>query len=302
VAIFGNFVNRAVVLTHKYFGGVVPEAGELADIDREALAQIPGIRQAIENNIENFKFREALKEAMNLARLGNKYLTDTEPWAVAKSDLVRTAAILNTSLQICANLAIAFAPFLPFSVEKLNRILNVEPFGWDDLGQASLIKAGHQLGKAELLFSKIEDEEIQKQLDRLKAVKEANAAAAAAAEAAAAATRVAPAKEECTFDDFGKMDIRTATVLAAERVPKTDKLLKLSIDTGLDQRTIVSGIAEFYTPEEMVGKQICILANLKPRTIRGIESKGMILMAKQEDGKMRIVTPEERLNNGACIG
>jgi methionyl-tRNA synthetase C-terminal region/beta chain len=165
-----------------------------------------------------------------------------------------------------------------------------------------LIKAGHQLGKAELLFSKIEDEEIQKQLDRLKAVKEANAAAAAAAEAAAAATRVAPAKEECTFDDFGKMDIRTATVLAAERVPKTDKLLKLSIDTGLDQRTIVSGIAEFYTPEEMVGKQICILANLKPRTIRGIESKGMILMAKQEDGKMRIVTPEERLNNGACIG
>ena len=302
VAIFGNFVNRAVVLTHKYFGGVVPEAGDLADIDREALAQIPGIRQAIENNIENFKFREALKEAMNLARLGNKYLTDTEPWAVAKSDLVRTAAILNTSLQICANLAIAFAPFLPFSVEKLNRILNVEPFGWDDLGEASLIKAGHQLGKAELLFSKIEDEEIQKQLDRLKAVKEANAAAAAAAEAAAAATRVAPAKEECTFDDFGKMDIRTATVLAAERVPKTDKLLKLSIDTGLDQRTIVSGIAEFYTPEEMVGKQICILANLKPRTIRGIESKGMILMAKQEDGKMRIVTPEERLNNGACIG
>lgn len=302
VAIFGNFVNRAVVLTHKYFNGVVPETGELAQIDRDTLAQIPGIRSAIETNLENFKFREALKEAMNLARLGNKYLTDTEPWAVAKSDLVRTAAILNTSLQICANLAIAFAPFLPFSVEKLNRILNVEPFGWDDLGNASLIKAGHQLGKAELLFSKIEDEEIQKQLDRLKAVKEANAAAAAAAEAAAAATRIAPAKEECTFEEFGKMDIRTATVLAAERVPKTDKLLKLSIDTGLDKRTIVSGIAEYYTPEEMVGKQICILANLRPRTIRGIESRGMILMAKQEDGKMRFVTPQECVNNGSCIG
>ncbi len=301
VAIFGNFVNRAVVLTHKYFGGSVPEAGTLLDIDREVLAQIPQLRREIEDNLETFKFREALKTAMNLARLGNKYISDTEPWAVAKTDLQRTATILNTSLQLCASLSIAFAPFLPFSVEKLNRILNITPLGWDALGNAELLPVGHQLNPAELLFSKIEDAEIDKQIKRLEDIKAARLAAAAA-EAEAAAPKVEPAKEPCTFDEFGKMDIRTATVLAAERVPKTDKLLKLTIDTGLDQRVIVSGIAQFYTPEEMVGKQICILANLQPRTIRGIESKGMILMAKQIDGTMRIVTPEERLANGATIG
>jgi methionyl-tRNA synthetase/methionyl-tRNA synthetase C-terminal region/beta chain len=301
VAIFGNFVNRAVVLTHKYFGGSVPEAGTLLDIDREVLAQIPQLRREIEDNLETFKFREALKAAMNLARLGNKYISDTEPWAVAKTDLQRTATILNTSLQLCASLSIAFAPFLPFSVEKLNRILNITPLGWDALGKAELLPVGHQLNPAELLFSKIEDAEIDKQIKRLEDIKAARLAAAAA-EAEAAAPKVEPAKEPCTFDEFGKMDIRTATVLAAERVPKTDKLLKLTIDTGLDQRVIVSGIAQFYTPEEMVGKQICILANLQPRTIRGIESKGMILMAKQIDGTMRIVTPEERLTNGATIG
>ena len=297
VAIFGNFVNRAVVLTHKYFGGVVPEAVKSEPIDGETLSQIAGIRSAIEENIENFKFREALKEAMNLARLGNKYLTDTEPWAVAKTDLDRTAAILNTSLQICANLAVAFAPFLPFSVEKLCGILNVKPFGWDDLGRTNLIPAGHTLSKAELLFSKVEDEDIQKQLDRLETIRQARLAAEAEA-----APKVAAPKDFCTFDEFEKMDIRTATVLAAERVPKTDKLLKLTIDTGLDRRVIVSGIAEYYTPEEIVGKQICILANLQPRTIRGIESQGMILMAKQLDGKMRFITPAETLSNGATIG
>ena len=301
VAIFGNFVNRAVVLTHKYFGGRVPEPGKLEPIDREVLAQIPQLKQEIEDNLETFKFREALKAAMNLARLGNKYISDTEPWAVAKTDLQRTAAILNTSLQITASLAVTFAPFLPFSVEKLNRILNVKPFGWDDLGKAELLPVGHQLNPAELLFSKIEDAEIDRQVARLERIKAERLAAEAAA-AEAAAPKCEPAKEACTFDEFGKMDIRTATVLAAERVPKTDKLLKLSIDTGLDQRVIVSGIAEYYTPEEMVGKQICILANLQPRVIRGIESKGMILMAKQIDGKMRIVTPEERLTNGATIG
>jgi methionyl-tRNA synthetase len=301
VAIFGNFVNRAVVLTHKYFGGKVPAAGMLQDIDHEVLAQIPQLRAEIEENLETFKFREALKAAMNLARLGNKYISDTEPWAVAKTDLQRTAAILNTSLQITASLAVAFAPFLPFSVEKLNRILNVTPFDWDDLGKAELLPVGHQLNPAELLFSKIEDPEIEKQIKRLEEIKAARLAAEAA-EAAANAPKVEPAKAACSFDDFGKMDIRTATVLAAERVPKTDKLLKLTIDTGLDKRTIVSGIAEYYSPEEMVGKQICILANLQPRMIRGIESQGMILMAKQIDGKMRIVTPEERLSNGATIG
>ena len=297
VAIFGNFVNRAVVLTHKYFGGVVPEAVKREPVDGETLSQMAGIRASIEENIENFKFREALKEAMNLARLGNKYLADTEPWAVAKTDLDRTAAILNTSLQICANLAVAFAPFTPFSVEKLCGILNVSPFGWDDLGRTDLIPAGHTLNKAELLFSKVEDEDIQKQLDRLETIRQARLAAEAEA-----APKVAAPKDACTFDEFGKMDIRTATVLAAERVPKTDKLLKLTIDTGLDRRVIVSGIAEYYTPEEMVGKQICILANLQPRTIRGIESQGMILMAKQLDGKMRFITPAETLSNGATIG
>ena len=298
VAIFGNFVNRAVVLTHKYFGGEVPAPGALQSVDREVLAQIPQLRREIEDNLENFKFREALRAAMNLARLGNKYISDTEPWAVAKTDLQRTAAILNTSLQITASLAVAFAPFLPFSVEKLNHILNVEPIAWEDLGKAELLPVGHKLNEAELLFSKIEDAEIDKQMKRLEEINAARLAAEAAA-----APAVEPAKgETCTFDDFGKMDIRTATVLAAERVPKTDKLLKLTIDTGLDQRVIVSGIAQYYTPEEMVGKQICILANLQPRVIRGIESKGMILMAKQLDGKMRIVAPEERLAAGATIG
>ena len=301
LAIFGNFVNRAVVLTHKYFGGCIPEPGAFQDIDKEALAQIPVLKQAIEENLETFKFREALREAMNLARVGNKYISDTEPWAVAKTDMARTATILYTSIQLCASLSVAFAPFLPFSVEKLNRILNVQPLSWDDFGRSDLLPVGHKLNPAELLFSKIEDAEIEKQIKRLAEIKAAREAAEAAA-AAAAAPKFEPAKEACTFEEFAKMDIRTATVLAAERVPKTDKLLKLTIDTGLDQRVIVSGIAQYYTPEDMVGKQICILANLQPRTIRGIESKGMILMAKQIDGKMRIVTPEERLTNGATIG
>ena len=297
VGIFGNFVNRAVVLTHKYFDGKVPAPGELQPIDREALAQIPTLKAAIEENIEAYKFREALREAMNLARVGNKYISDTEPWAVAKTDLERTATILHTCIELCTNLSVAFAPFLPFSVEKLNRILNIDAPSWDDFGRDDLLPVGHMLNPAELLFSKIEDEEIQKQLDRLDAIRAARKAAEEAA-----APKVEPAKAPCTFDEFGKMDIRTATVLAAERVPKTDKLLKLSIDTGLDKRTIVSGIAEYYTPEEMVGKQICILANLQPRVIRGIESCGMILMAKEKDGKMRIVAPEEPLANGSTVG
>ena len=299
VAILGNFINRAVVLTHKYFEGRVPENLKPEAIDAEVLAQIPELRKEVEDNIEHYKFREALKSAMNIARIGNKYLTDTEPWSVAKSDMERTASILYTSLQICANLSIVFAPFLPFSTEKLNRILNVEQIGWDKLGEGNLLPCGHQLNKAELLFSKVEDAQIDAQMERLERIKAENAAAAAAA---APKPAVAPAKEECTFDDFAKMDIRTATVLEAERVPKTDKLLHLKIDTGLDVREIVSGIAQYYTPEEMVGKQICILANLQPRKIRGIESKGMIMMAAQPDGKMRIVTPEERLENGSTIG
>ena len=341
VAILGNFVNRAVVLTHKYFGGRVPANARPEPVDAETLSQIPDIRKAVEDNIAHFKFREALKEAMNIARIGNKYLTDTEPWKVAKTDMDRTASILNVSLQICADLAVVFEPFLPFSAEKLRNILNVglnagldhrageegtcgenifkpgesaalhtvsspartEAAGgvilsWDDLGSVSILPEGHQLGEPVLLFSKIEDSVVEAQVARLEADKAANEAAAKEAEIA----RPIPQKPECTFDDFEKMDIRTATVLEAERVPKTDKLLKLTIDTGIDVRTIVSGIAEYYTPEQMIGKQICILANLQPRKIRGIESKGMILMARQADGLMRFITPAEVLANGAEIG
>ena len=299
VAIYGNFVNRAVVLTHKYFEGKVPALGNIQDVDKEVLDQIPTIKKNLEYNLNNYKFREALKEAMNLARLGNKYLTETEPWKLAKTDMERVATILNISLQLCANLAIAFEPFLPFSSAKLVNILNIEKISWDDFGGGDILKEGHQLNPAQLLFAKIEDETIDAQIKKLNDTKAANEA-----KAAEAAGKPAPLaqKEECTFDDFMKMDIRTATVLEAVKVPKTDKLLQLTIDTGIDTRTIVSGIAEHYTPEEMVGKQICILANLAPRKIKGIESKGMILMAKDESGKMKFVTPAEVVDNGACVG
>ncbi len=302
VAIYGNFVNRAIVLTHKYFGGEVPAigAGGLQEIDKKALDEIPAIKRSLEDNICNYKFREALKDAMNLARVGNKYLTETEPWKLAKTDLDRVATILNVSLQFCANMAIAFEPFIPFSSEKLMKMLNMsaEQNRWETLGKSDILPAGHKINPAELLFAKVEDAEIEAQVKKLADAKAANEAAA---KAAAGKPAPAPQKDECSYDDFMKMDIRTATVLEAVRVPKTDKLLKLTIDTGLDTRTIVSGIAEFYSPEEMVDKQICILANLAPRKIKGIESKGMILMAKDESGKMRFVTPQETVDNGATI-
>ncbi|MCQ2148547.1 MAG: methionine--tRNA ligase [Bacteroidales bacterium] len=351
VAIFGNFVNRAIVLTHKYFGGKVPACGTLLDIDKETLAEIPALKESMEKNIEGYKFREALKDAMGIARVGNKYISDTEPWKVAKTDMERTATILNVCLQICADLAIAFEPFTPFAAEKLRKMLGVcicagidhrkgeqetvntykagegaalhtvsadavDPnaksncpgaakctcLNWDLLGNSEILPEGHEIGAAELLFAKIEDETIQAQLDRLAAIKAEREAAAAEAAAKEAAAKIEPQKAEVTFEQFDAMDIRTATVLEAVKVPKTDKLLQLTIDTGIDKRTIVSGIAEYYTPEEMVGKQICILANLAPRKIRGIESKGMILMARQGDGKMRFITPQEALVNGAQIG
>lgn len=297
VAIFGNFVNRAVVLTHKYFNGTVPEHLRPEPVDAETLAAIPALKEAIAQNLEHYRFREALKEAMNLARLGNKYLTDTEPWKTARTDMDRTASILYVSLRICADLAVAFAPFLPFSCEKLRGMLNLpQTLCWDDFCSPDLIRPGHRLQPAELLFAKIEDSSIEAQLAKLETTRLQNEAAARQPSPAA------PQKESCTFDDFQKMDLRTATVLEAERVPKTDKLLKLTIDTGIDTRTIVSGIAAHYSPEEMIGKQICILANLAPRKIRGIESQGMILMAQEPDGRMRIVTPEEKLQNGSQIG
>ena len=298
VAILGNFVNRAVVLTHKYFDGKVPQNLKPEAIDGEVMSQIPGIKAAIEDNIEHFRFREALKEAMNLARLGNKYISDTEPWKVAKTDMDRCASILYNSLQLCADIAVACEPFLPFSMERLANMLKLESREWENIGNVETLESGHEIGQAELLFAKVEDAQIETQIAKLEAARAANEAA----EAAAHPMLPEKAKEQCSFEDFEKMDIRTATVLEAERVPKTDKLLHLKIDTGLDTREIVSGIAEYYTPEEMVGKQICILANLAPRKIRGIESKGMILMARQADGKMRIVSPEEPLANGACIG
>lgn len=297
VAIFGNFVNRAVVLTHKYFGGKVPAAATLEDIDKDVLSQIPELKASLERNMEGYHFREALKDAMGIARLGNKYMSDTEPWKVAKTDMDRVSTILNISLQICADLAIAFEPFTPFAAARLREMLG-SPLDWNVLGRPQILPAGQQIGEAALLFNKIEDAAIDAQLARLDKIR-AEREAAAAAEAA---KQVAPQKEECTFEDFEKMDIRTATVLEAERVPKTDKLLKLTIDTGIDKRIIVSGIAEYYSPEDMLGKQICILANLKPRTIKGIESHGMILMAKQGDGKMRFITPQEALTDGSQIG
>ena len=342
VAVFGNFVNRAVVLTHKYFKGVVPENRKPEPIDADTLASIVPCKEALEKYIETFHFREALKEAMNIARIGNKYISDMEPWKVAKTDMDRTASILYTCLQICADLAIAFEPFTPFSAEKLRAILRVgldagtdhragegtptvnfyKPgegkalhtgvipseakesivLSWPMLGTPELLPSGHALGESVLLFQKIEDSVVDAQIARLEAIRAEREAAEAAKAAAEAAKKVEPQKPEVTFDQFGAMDIRTATVLAAERVPKTDKLLKLTIDTGIDTRTIVSGIAEYYSPEDMLGKQICILANLAPRTIRGIESKGMILMAKQGDGQMRFITPQEVVANGAQIG
>ena len=324
VAVFGNFVNRAVVLTHKYFGGKVPPCGELLDVDKDVLAEIPALKASMEKNLENYRFREALKDAMGIARAGNKYISDTEPWKVAKTDMDRTGTILNISLQICADLAIAFEPFTPFAAERLRHMLGVglaagfdhrkEAPGpaqhtgvapaagqlvldWEILGRPQILPAGHVICEPELLFAKIEDEQIAVQLAKLDEAR----ARIEAARKAEEAKQVAPQKEECTFEDFEKMDIRTATVLEAERVPKTDKLLKLTIDTGIDRRVIVSGIAKFYSPEDMVGKQICILANLKPRVIRGIESHGMILMAKQGDGTMRFITPQETLSNGAQV-
>lgn len=297
VAIFGNFVNRAFVLTHKYFGGVVPKCGELQEVDREALAQIPELKASMQKNIENYRFRDALKDAMGMARVGNKYISDTEPWKVVKTDMERTGTILNICLQVCASLATAFEPFTPFAAAELRDMLNIS-FDWESVGKADILPEGHKINPAHLLFEKIDDEQIQRQIDRLNEIR-AQLEADAKAEAAKV---VAPQKSEVTFESFDAMDIRTATVLEAERVPKTDKLLKLTIDTGIDRRVIVSGIAECYTPEEMVGKQICILANLAPRTIRGIESKGMILMARQGDGKMRFITPAEVLTNGSQIG
>jgi len=292
VAILGNFVNRSLVLTVNYYGGRVPEPAKFEDTDLQVLETIKTIRENVESNIENYRFREALREAMGLARLGNKYLADAEPWKVVKTDPDRVRTILNVSLQITANLTIILEPFLPFSMKKLREWLGAEQYKWTDAGRTDLMVPGHTVNKPGLLFDKIGDEEIDRQVEKLLASKKANEAAGAG---------VKPAKEMITFDDFSGIDLRTATVLEAEKVPRTTKLLKLKIDTGLDVRTIVSGIAEYYEPNDMIGRQISIVANLEPRKIKGIESQGMILMAEDKDGRLVLVSPAEKVSNGSTV-
>ena len=295
VAVLGNFVNRALVLTQKYYGGAVPPAGELTAYDRETVAEIPVIKKSLEENIENYRFREALKDAMNLARLGNKYLADSEPWKLVKTDPERVKTILNVALQITANIAVAIEPFMPFTAEKVLKLLQIGKPGWDELGSTALLEAGHVIGTPELLFEKIEDSVIEAQLEKLAATKQANLAAEMGKE-------VTPQKEVVSFDDFGKMDIRVVTIKEAEKIAKTKKLLKLTIDTGIDTRTIVSGIAEYYTPEELVGRQVLVLVNLEPRELKGVLSQGMILMGQDATGKLVLLSPTDKVGSGTIVG
>ena len=294
VAIFGNFVNRTLVLTQKYFEGIVPERNKLEEIDIATLEEIKTIPSRIENSLENFKFRDSLSEMMSLARLGNKYLTDTEPWKVFKDNPERVKTVLNIALQICANLAVVSAPFLPFTSEKIFRMLNLSSMKWSYAGNIDLLKSEHQLGEAVLLFDKIEDSQIELQINKLAQSKIENAAENQEA-------TVSPQKATITFDDFAKMDIRTGKIIEAEKVPKANKLLKLTIDTGIDVRTVVSGIAEFYEPEDVIGRNVSILVNLAPRVLRGIESQGMILMAENNEGKLCFVSPIDDFHAGSEI-
>ena len=292
LAIFGNFVNRTLVLTHKYFDGMVPAAGDLTESDRATLQSLSEFPAIIGSSLDHYRFREALAGLMNLARLGNRYLTDAEPWKIFKSDPERVQTILNVCLQVCAGLAVLGDPFLPFSADKLRAMLNLEMRSWDEGGLADLLPAGHKINNAELLFEKVEDSQVQAQVDKLLETRKNNIEKEEAK----------PLKDTVTFDDFIKMDIRTATVTSAEKVPKTKKLLKLSVDTGVDERTLVSGIAEFYTPEEIVGKKVLVLANLAPRKIKGIESHGMVLMAENKQGELAFVVPEKAFDNGSIVG
>jgi methionyl-tRNA synthetase len=291
VAILGNFVNRAIVLTHKYFEGKIPEPGQWNAFDREIIAEGKRITASVEKSLEQFRFREAIKFAMDLARLGNKYLADTEPWKVIKTDEPRVRTILNLSMQITANLTILLEPFLPFSMEKLRGFIGFEERSWNLLGSFELLKPDHSLHKAGLLFEKIEDEQVEYQLQKLHRSKEENQTNAV----------VKPQKEEVTFDRFATMDIRVGTILEATKVPKTKKLLQMLVDTGIDQRTIVSGIAEYYDPADLPGKKVCVLVNLAPRTIKGIESQGMLLLSENSDGTLYFIEPGSEAENGAEV-
>ncbi len=293
VAVYGNFVNRALQLTQKYYNGIVPECGELTDTDKQTLDEFKDVKLKVEALLDNFKFRDAQKEAMNLARIGNKYIADAEPWKLIKTDPERVKTIIYISLQLTANLAIAFEPFLPFSSKKLREMINMEEFKWDELGSTDLLPAGKQLAKPSLLFEKIEDDVIQAQVDKLLATKKANEAAAYKAK---------PIKENISFEDFEKLDIRVGTVLECERVPKMKKLLKFLIDDGLEKRVIVSGIAQHYEPEQLMGKQVCFIANLAPRQFKnGLVSEGMILSAENWDGSLSVTTVNREVKPGSQV-
>ncbi|MDL2223157.1 methionine--tRNA ligase [Bacteroidales bacterium OttesenSCG-928-M11] len=295
VAVFGNFVNRALVLTHKYFDGKIPTRHEITDYDKKTLEEFAGVKKDLEHYLDLFRFRDALKEAMNLARIGNKYLADTEPWKIAKTDMDRTETILNIALQITANLAIAFEPFLPFTSLKIRQLINKtdkSDLSWQELGSIDLLPVGHTINQPELLFEKIEDEVIAKQVQKLLDTKKANELKE---------HKASPLKQDIVFDDFTKLDIRVGKVLECVKVPKADKLLQFKIDDGLGGRTILSGIAQHYKPEELIGKNICFIANLPARTIRGIESQGMILSVENADGSLYLVQPAGDVLPGSPI-
>ena len=300
VAIFGNFINRVAVLTQKYYEGVIPAAGELNDIDTETLRQITELTEKIEQSLERYRFREAQQELMNMARLGNKYLADEEPWKLIKTDPERVKTVMYVALQIATALAVASEPFLPFTSKKLKRMLQLGTITWESLktNPTELLKAGHRIGTAELLFEKIEDAAIEKQLQRLENTKLANQQEAQAN----TEVTVAPQKELISYDDFAKMDIRIGTILEAEKMPKADKLLVLKVDTGIDKRTIVSGIAQSFAPEEIIGKKVTVLVNLAPRKLRGVESQGMILMVENSEGKYTFINPDaDGISNGTEV-
>ena len=292
VAILGNFVNRTIVLTHKYYNGIVPEAGELTDYDRETLKEFADVKKNLEKYLDTFRFRDALKEAMNLARIGNKYLADTEPWKLAKTDMARVDTILNLAMQITANLAIAFEPFLPFMSKKLRGMLNMEACDWNRLGDVGIILAGQVINKAELLFEKIEDDVIEAQIKKLQDTKEANKINN---------FQPVPVADNIPYDDFLKLDIRVGKVLECTKVPKADKLLQFKIDDGMGGRTIVSGIAKYYKPEDLVGKEVCFVANFEPRKLKGVMSQGMILSAENPDGSLVVIGPHGEVRPGCQV-
>ena len=292
VAILGNFVNRSMVLTHKYFDGEIPALGELTDYDRQTLDEFKNVKDTLGEDIEHFRFRDALREAMNLARIGNKYLADTEPWKLAKTDMGRVATILNVAMQITANLAIAFEPFLPFSAAKLRKMLNMGDADWNKLGSIDILAVGSHVAKPELLFEKIEDAAINAQIERLERIKQENIIKNFQAE---------PVAESVKIDDFAKLDIRVGKVLECQKVPKSDKLLQFKIDDGLGGRTIVSGIAKYYKPEDLVGKEVCFIANLEPRKLKGVESQGMILSAEDAGGRLVVIGPHGEVKPGCQV-